>query len=154
MNLKNYTSAIPADTTIARIERLLVDSGATGIAKEYEGGRVKALVFQMPYDKDKLPMTIKLPANVDKCLEWFWKDHCRVRSSRSRKTSADFREQAESTAWKLQQDWVQVQTSLIRLNQQSGIQAFLPYIYDGKHTYYERLQAGNFKALLSESTGI
>lgn len=42
MNLKNYTSSVPADTTIARIERLLVDGGATGIAKEYEAGRVKA----------------------------------------------------------------------------------------------------------------
>jgi hypothetical protein len=44
MNLKNYTSFIAADITFARIERLLVDAGATGIAKEYEGKRVKALL--------------------------------------------------------------------------------------------------------------
>lgn len=152
MNLKNYTSSVSPDITIARIERLLVDAGATGIAKEYEGKRVKAIVFQMPHDPQKMPLTIKLPANVEKCLEYFWKDHCRTRSLRSRKTSEDFRQQAESTAWKLQQDWVEVQTSLIRLQQQSGIQAFLPYIFDGKQTFYERLQIGNFKALLPAST--
>jgi hypothetical protein len=152
MNLKNYTSSVPADITIARIERLLVDAGATGIAKEYEGKRVKALVFQLPYDPQKLPLTIKLPANVEKCLEYLWKDHCRTRSLRSRKISEDFRAQAESTAWKLQQDWVEVQTSLIRLKQLDGIQAFLAYVYDGRATYYERIAKQNFTALLPETT--
>jgi hypothetical protein len=151
MNLKNYTSSVPVDITLARIERLLVDSGATGIAKEYKGGKVQSLVFQMAYQPDKLPMTIKLPANVENCLQAFWKDHCKSRSLRSRKTTADFQEQAERTAWKLQQDWVEVQTSLIRLNQQTAIQAFLPYVFDGQQTYYERLQTNNFRALLPES---
>ena len=44
MNLKNYTSSVPVDITLARIERLLVDSGATGIAKEYKAGKVQSLV--------------------------------------------------------------------------------------------------------------
>lgn len=49
MNIKNYTSSVSADITIARIERLLVDGGATGIAKQYEKQRVSALVFQIQF---------------------------------------------------------------------------------------------------------
>lgn len=152
MLLKNYTSSVSADITLARIERMLVDAGATGIAKEYKAGKVVSLVFQMSYDPDKLPMTVKLPANVEACLKVFWKDHCDSRSLRSRKTEADFMDQAERTAWKLQQDWVEVQVSLIKLNQQSRIQAFLPYVWNGEQTFYERLQSNGFKALLPERT--
>lgn len=152
MNIKNYTSNISADVTIARIERLIVDAGATGIAKEYEQGRVKALVFQLPYDSQKLPMTIKLPANVDGCVDALWDDYKKHIKNKTRKTRDDFTEQGAMTAWKLQQDWVHVQVTLMRLNQQTGIQAFMAYIYDGQQTYYERLQAGKFKALLPAST--
>lgn len=152
MNLKNYTSEVSADVTLARIERLLVDAGASGIAKEYVNGQVRAVVFQMSYDPAKLPMTVKLPANVEACQEAFWKDYCAARTARSRKTKEDFYEQAARTAWKLQQDWVEVQVSLVRLRQQTAIQAFLPYVYDGKQTFYERLQFSNFRGLLPEST--
>jgi hypothetical protein len=152
MSLKNYTSEISADITIARIERLLVDAGATGIAKEYEGKRVKALVFHLPYQPDKLPITVKLPANVKKCQELLWKDYCRTRTVHGRKTDADFADQAERTAWKLQQDWVEVQVAMIKLNQQSTIQAFMAYAYDGKQTLYERVEANGFRAFLPEST--
>lgn len=146
--LKNYTCGVAVDTTLARIERLLVDAGAVGIAKEYgAGGRVKSLVFQIPFEKGGPLAMVKLPANVDACLEVFWKDHCRTRSVHSRKQSEDFRDQAERTAWKLQQDWVQVQLSLIKLNQQDAMQAFLPYAWNGNQTVYDRVKAGGFKAL-------
>lgn len=48
MFLKNYTSEIHQDTTISRIERLLVNAGATGIQKLYyeslRENRFKALL--------------------------------------------------------------------------------------------------------------
>lgn len=148
MNLKNYTSGVPADLTISRIERLLVDVGASGIAKEYVAGVVSALLFRIRVLPDKPEVTVKLPANLDACLDTFWKDHCQGRSSRSRKTKDDFREQAARTAWKLQQDWVEVQISLIRLKQQDVMQAFLPYAWDGQQTVYERVRTSGFRALL------
>jgi len=148
MNLKNYTSSIPADTTIARIERLLVDGGAIGIAKEYENGRVKALVFQIQFLADQLPVTVKLPANVAGCQQWFWKEYCRTRSRMSRKTDADFLDQGERTAWKLQEDWVSVQMSLIKLQQQDAMCAFLPYAFNGETTVYERVKLSGGRMLL------
>lgn len=148
MDLKNYTSGVPADVTIARIERLLVDSGASGIAKEYIGGQVSALMFHIQFEKDRLPVTIKLPANVDACCEAFWKDHCRSRSVRSKKVREDFLEQAARTAWKLQQDWVEVELSLIRLHQKDTLQSFLAYAWDGEKTVYERVKAVGFQSLM------
>jgi hypothetical protein len=150
MNLKNYTSSVPADTTISRIERILVDGGATGIAKEYEKGRVKALVFQIEFAKDQLPVTIKLPANVAGCQQAMWKEHCRTRSRMSRKTDADFLDQAERTAWKLQEDWVACQMSLIRLQQQDAMCAFLPYAFDGHRTVYEKVKESGGRLLLGQ----
>lgn len=148
MNLKNYTSGIHQDTTIARIERLLVDAGATGIAKEYTNGQVSALMFQIAYSPEALPMTVKLPANLEACVEFFWKEHCRTRSVHSRKTREDFIEQGTRTAWKIQQDWCEVQVSLIRLKQQEVMQAFLPYAWDGSATFYERIKSTGFRAML------
>ncbi len=152
MQLKNYTSGIPVDVTIARIERFLVDTGkVSGIGKEYKGNRVCSLIFQIAYDPAKLPMTVKLPANVEACLETFWQDYKANRGPRSDKQREDFREQAERTAWKLQQDWVEIQCSLIRLNQQEIMQAFLPYAYDGQQTFYERIKGEGFKQLTNGS---
>lgn len=146
-NLKNYTTETSADVSIARIERLLVDAGAAGIAKEYKAGRVDALVFKFPLEHGRM-VVIKLPANVAACQEFMWKQHCDTRSSRSRRTDKDFLPQAERTAWRIMQDWVEVQVSLIKLRQIAPLQAFLAYAFDGRKTVYERVQAGNLPALL------
>ena len=148
MNLKNYTSSVPMDVTIARIERLLVDVGATGIGKEYQAGVVTALMFRIAFQPEKPEVTVKLPANVEACLNAFWTDYCKTRGPRSNKTKDEFKEQAARTAWKLQQDWVEVQISLIRLQQQDVMQAFLPYAWDGQQTVYERVRCNGFRALL------
>jgi hypothetical protein len=148
MNLKNYTSSVPMDMTVSRIERLLVDVGASGIAKEYRAGTVCALMFRLQFAAGQPEVTIKLPANVEACVDSFWKDYCRTRSTRSQKRREDFQEQAARTAWKLQQDWVEVQVSMIRLKQQDAMQAFLPYAWDGAQTVYERVRDGGFRALL------
>lgn len=148
MNLKNYTSETHADVSIARIERMLVDAGAEGIAKEYESGRVSALVFKIAFDKDKPAVVIKLPANVKACQQFMWQEHCRTRSLHSKKTDKDFLPQAERTAWRTMQDWIEVQVSLIKLRQLDPLQAFLAHCFDGKRTVYERVQDGGFKALM------
>lgn len=152
MNLKNYTSSVPADITIARIERILADAGATGIAKEFANGKPISLAFQIKFDNEHPPVTVRLPANVEASLEAFWQEYKSNRGPRSHRTREEFRDQAVRTAWKIQQDWVEVQISLIRLKQQEFLQAFLPYIWDGSSTFYDRLRGNGFRALLPEKT--
>jgi hypothetical protein len=62
----------------------------------------------------------------------------------------DFAEQASRTAWKIVQDWIEVQMSMIQMKQADTLQVFLPYVYDGKRTFYQVLQQNNFRGLLPE----
>lgn len=147
MNLKNYTSTVPVEQTISRIEAFLIGTGlVTGIGKEYQDSQVKSLIFQISYEKDKLPLAVKLSASVEKCQEFFWIEHCRI-ARRNRRVKEDFLEQAARTAWKLQEDWVRVETSLIMLQQRTVLQSFMSYIWDGERTFYQRIKDGGFKQL-------
>lgn len=146
--LKNYTSDVPVSRTIARIEELLARCGASHIAKEYgAGGVVNALQFMISVNSQN--HVIKLPANPQKVF-----DALKAQVSKPRKdTMQRIREQSQKTAWKLQQDWVEVQLSMIEMGQAEILQVFLPYVFNGRQTYYEALSERGFKGLISEKAG-
>lgn len=147
MNLKNYTSSVPVETTINRIEQYLIGTGmVSGIGKYYKGQLVQSLVFQISHEKDKLPLTVKLSANVDSCMDFFWREHCR-KALRNRRVKEDFYEQSARTAWRLQEDWIRVETSLIMLNQRTVLQSFMSYVWDGERTFYQRIKDSGYKQL-------
>ena len=147
MNLKNYTSSVPVETTIGRIEQYLIGTGlVAGIGKEYKGAIVQSIGVQIEYAPGKLPLTVKLSAKVNECCDFFWKDHCAT-ARRNRRTRDDFLEQAARTAWRLQEDDVRVQTSLIMLKQRTVVEAFMASIWDGERTFYQRVQDSGFKQL-------
>ena len=148
MNLKNYTSGVPAQRTISDIEALLIATNATKVAKEAKDRAVVAIMFEIECN-GRLHV-IRLPANVDAVQDWLWKEHV-TGAVRNRRTKEEFREQAERTAWKIMLDWTQVQISLIKLKQAEALQVFLPYIWDGNQTYYEFLKHNQFKALPAPS---
>jgi hypothetical protein len=147
MNLKNYTSEVAPDKSIAAIEKCLIEAGAVGIAKEYKDGRTTGLVFKISFEKHKPPVVVKLPANVEGVHQTMWSEYCSRRNRRHNKTDAHFRAQAERTAWRIMQDWVEVQVSLIKLRQIDALQAFLPYCFDGERTIYQKVVQGGFAAL-------
>ena len=62
-------------------------------------------------------------------------------------TKATIYEQAARTAWKLVQDWIEVQVSMIVMKQAEFLEVFLPYVWDGRQTYFESVKSGAFKAL-------
>ena len=150
MNIKNYTSGISPLVTVAKIEQLLVSSGADGIQKHYKNGRLSSLVFRIAFDPQKPPIEIKLPANIEQCQAAFWQDYQKIRTSHHRKTKEDFLDQAERTAWKIMQDWVEVQITLIRLKQVDFVQVFMAYVITGpnEQTFYDQLHETGFRALL------
>lgn len=144
MNLKNYTSGKPSHVTISFIEAYLAQCGVTGISKEYNGGIPIALFFHVEVGESRF--TIRLPAKVDDVQEYMWREYVSA-TKRPRKTKEDFREQALRTAWKIQQDWVQVQMSLIKLKQADFLEVFMGFLWDGKKSYYKALQGTQFKQL-------
>ena len=165
MFLKNYTSAVPVSQTIYRIEQVLIKCGVTGIMKEYAGtnGEITAITFQIPAPAGKL--TIRLPADKEKALDALWLDYVdgdklnakgdaiEGWGTRKQKRRASFADQAERTAWKIVQDWIEVQMSMIQMKQADTLQVFLPYVYDGRRTYYDALKETNFRGLLPEKAG-
>lgn len=144
MNLKNYTSEVPAITSMGRIEKCLVEAGATDISKKYEDGVCRAIRFRMPVNN--IPLFFELPAKVDACFKVLWAEISRPRPDTRKKTE----QQAERTAWKIVSDWVEVQMSMIRLEQAEALQVFLPYVWDpaSEQTFYDKLKQTNYKALL------
>lgn len=143
MNLKNYTSEVPAGSSMMKIEKCLVAAGATNISKKYDGGICTAITFRMMVNN--LPLFFQLPAKVESCFEVLWKEVKRPRPDTKKK----IREQSERTAWKIVCDWVEVQLSMIQLEQAEAMEVFLPYAYDPAkdETFYQKLKNNNFKQL-------
>lgn len=150
MNLKNYTSKVPSHVTISYIEAYLADCGVTGISKQFDAGVPVALFFHV--DMGTKRFTVRLPARVKEVHEFLWKEYVTSRTQ-PRLKKEDFLVQAASTAWKIQQDWVQVQMSLIKLRQADFVEVFMGFIYDGEQSYYERVSAAGFKQLPFKSSG-
>lgn len=144
MNLKNYTSTTPAINSMGKIERCLVQAGATDISKKYNDGVCTAITFRMLVNMH--PVFFQLPAKVEACYDVFWKEVKRPRPN----TKQLIRDQAERTAWKIVCDWVEVQLSMIMLEQAEAMEVFLPYVYDPvkDETFYNKLKNQEFKALL------
>ena len=145
--LKNYTSSVPVHQTIADIERLIAQAGATRVQKEFgPSAHVTALMFTIS-TRDGKPFTIRLPADVQPIFVELWKTIRRPRPE----TEKRILEQAERTAWRLMRDWTLVQFSLIKLQQREPLEVFLPFVWDASRhqTYFQILDQGKFKALPS-----
>lgn len=149
MNLKNYTSTVPSGTSMMRIQKALVEAGTTDISMKFDPTSKVccAISFRMLVN-DRIPMFFKLPAKVDACFKVLFAEVKRPNTDMKKRVW----EQAERTAWKIVSDWVDIQLSMIKLEQAEPLQVFLPYVYDPTEdvTYYEKLKAGNFKLLTND----
>ncbi|MFA5265683.1 MAG: hypothetical protein WC378_17830 [Opitutaceae bacterium] len=144
--IKNYTSTVPVETSIQRIEAKLAVAGASGIMKLYgPDKKVTPLVFR--FDLQGRSFSFRIPANSSACFDAMWKEHCLKHSRVRPETQQTIKEQAHRTAWKLVQDWVEIQISMIVLKQVEFLEVFLPYAWDGKQTYFEALKQNQYKAL-------
>ena len=162
MFLKNYTSNVPVSQTIYRIEQVLIKCGVAGIMKDYAipSGEITSLTFQIEAPSGRI--TIRLPVDKTRALDALWVDYVGADklnvkgdaieswSSKKKKRRADFAEQAHRTAWKIMQDWIEVQMSMIQMKQADTLQVFLPYVFDGKRSYYQQLKEASFRGLLPE----
>lgn len=146
-NLKNYTSTVPADKSISKIERLLVDFGAENINKTYnkETKKLDSISFLINIPGITNTMAFKVPAKVDRVFDVLWAQYKKPTPT----TKQRVLDQSERTAWKIVCDWVEIQVSMIQLEQAEFIEVFLPYVYDPEknQTFFEKLKETNFKQL-------
>lgn len=146
--IKNYTSQVPANRSVMHIEERLVKQGAKNILKLYDKSqRLEGVAFIISVSGNDMPF--RLPARIDRVTR-----QLQAAVKRPRKQTMDrIAKQAERTAWRLLADWVDVQLSLVALDQVELVEVFLPYIYDysKKQTFFERMKAGGFALLEDRS---
>lgn len=132
-NIKNYTTDVPADRSILEIEKLLTLFGAEMVIKEYDAdGKVHSLTFKLQTD------AFKLPANVNGVKEILYKG---TRASPTKEGEKRREQKAYRVAWRIIKDWTHSQLSLIASGQAQPLEIFLPYMFDGKLTFFEKFQA-------------
>jgi hypothetical protein len=91
-----------------------------------------------------VPLSFRLPVDVDAVHDYM------MRQRKTRMTHVQLRnlkEQAERTAWKLMQDWVEAQLSLVVTKQAEVAQVFMPYLLSGERTFYYAVKERGFAQL-------
>lgn len=142
MNIKNYTSETPVFRSIERIEKRLVDIGAKSVVKEYDSNK-KIVGITFCIDINNSTVAFKMPAQVEKVFNLFWK-HANPHRANKQK----YLEQAERTAWKNVSEWIDIQASLVMMEQADFIQVFLPYaITKEGETVYDSFKKNPTKLL-------
>ena len=129
-NIKNYSTEVPADRSILEIERILTSFGAEAIMKEFTSdGKTHSLSFKFNNQAFKLPANIKGVKEVlySGVKNYHGRDSMKKRDAR-----------AYRVAWRIIKDWIHAQLSLIASGQAEPGQIFLPYMFDGKRTLYEK----------------
>jgi hypothetical protein len=69
--IKNYTTDIAVERTIAEIQQMLARNGARGIVLEYDdGGTIKDIFFKIMLNKKEL--SFRLPAKAERVYQALW----------------------------------------------------------------------------------
>ena len=151
INIKNYTSTVDAIKSMANIESYLVEIGAKNINKEYKDKVCVGIMFLLDVDElNGQTIPFKLTAEKEKCYQVLLekKEKETVRGVKEG-AKEKIREQAERTAWKIVSDWVEIQCSMVMLEQAKPLQMFLPYVYDANknQTLHDKIIGGDIKLL-------
>ena len=144
MKIKNYTSNVPAERSVIHIERSLVDHGAKNIFKNYsKDAGLEGLAFVIEINGKDYPF--KIPARIARVEKRLLDQVKKPRNG----TVSRIKDQAERTAWKILADWVDIQMTLIDLDQVEMMEVFLPYAYDAakKQTLFDKVKEGSLKLL-------
>lgn len=148
MNIKNYTSTVDASKSMARIEEMLVEIGATNINKEYQNKICTGITFLHFDTTVNQTIAFHLRAQVQEVFKILWAEVKRPKPT----TKEQITQQANRTAWKVLSDWTEIQCTMILLGQAKPLQMFLPFMYDvnQNETLYDKVVNGKFPLLLQQ----
>jgi hypothetical protein len=143
MNIKNYTSTVPAMNSANAIEALLVAVGAESVNRWYVDKELAGFLFSLPVNGRVL--VFRLPANVPKVTAALRRSFKKVDAAKLKQIQA----QAGRTAWRTLYEWVRIQVDMILIEQVEPLQIFLPYNYsqDSGHTFYDEVKEGTVRLL-------
>jgi tRNA nucleotidyltransferase/poly(A) polymerase len=111
--IKNYTTNISVERTVAEIQKMLAQNGARGIALEYdEQGNMKDIFFKIILHDKELPF--RLPVKAHRVYEAL---HGDARSGYHKRYGKQWKAEAERIAWRICKTWLEAQITLINLEQ-------------------------------------
>lgn len=111
--------------------------------KTYEGERLAGIAFIVPIEGTDFPF--KLPARIERVEKVLMGMYKRPRAGTEKK----IKDQAERTAWKILADWVDIQMSLVELDQAELIEVFMPYLYNHQKeaTFFDQWKKNGYVML-------
>ena len=141
MSIISYTTTIDAYRTIGEIQEILVKHGAQKIMLDFEQGQPAAITFALDAGSMR-GLPIRLPAKPE-AVERILKKMKAERKG-NMKVKPDF-EQACRVAWRLILRWVEVQMSMVALEQAEMAEIFMPYIMiKPDQSLYEQMRESRF----------
>lgn len=131
MAIKNYTSTVSVNQSMAEIQGALASHGARKIMVDFdEQGQPEGIAFGI--ETPGGPRAFNLPANVEGVRAVFAQQKVKPQEG-----------QAERTAWRNIRDWVMAQMAIIEAGQVTVEEVFLPYLTDGRgRTLYQLYASG------------
>ena len=161
MPLLNYTTSISVEKTIGEIEKMLSQSGAEKIVKDYdEEGNCTSIGFIINTEKGKLPF--KLPMNLNAVMQTINNQTGERRNTKygqQRLIPKKFyndKEQSARVGWRIIRDWLEAQLALYFLQMVKVEEIFLPYMYNenlGK-TMFQMLEEKGFNNMQIENNRV
>ena len=151
MPIKNYTTDVAEEKTVAEIQMLLAVKGARSIQIDYDDkARPSAVSFVIVIQD--VPLPFRLPCNFDGVFKAMKDGYKSWHAKNAFERSSKSREQSRRVAWRIVKDWVAAQMALIEAEQATLAQVFLPYaiVNQGERlTMYDNfmLQVSQQKAL-------
>lgn len=145
-SIKNYTTSIDAEKSIAEISKILSENGARKVMIDYDrSGLAVGLSFRIFKDDNALGQGF-----LDFSLPCRWEAVYKILSeSAGIATKHRTEEQAVRTSWRVIRDWVDAQMALVRIEMVDIMEVFMPYavLKDGR-TISEHILSGETKLLL------
>lgn len=146
MITKKITLTESLTRSIARIEKFLLEIGATNIRKEYTNKSCTGITFQVFDEQLQRVVPFHFRVQIEECFTFLWKN---VKNPQTT-TQESVRQQAIKFAWLTLADWTETQCCMILMNQVKPLQLFLPFMYDekAKETLFDKVTNGKVKLLL------
>ena len=147
MTIKNYTTKIVVEKTVAEIESILAKHGALKIQKEYYGdGSVKGIAFIVQVNEQQIPFV--LPVDLD---AWIALLNRAVDEGKLPKRFHNDSAQGARIGWRVIKDWVDAQLALVETQTVKIEQVFMPYAMNSNgKTLYDQISGNNWGNLLIE----
>ena len=151
MPLKNYTTTIAPEKTIAEIEANLSMHGATDIHKQYDQGNVIAITFGINTEHGFIPF--RLPAKPESVRQILMEEKAKRQLNIPKKTASDI-SHARRVTWRIIKNWIDAQIALIEMNMVKVEEVFMPYMLSSQtnETLFQVFEREGLQKLLPENT--